>query len=119
LDGHAWHYSTTLPLVIAHLLYRSLATLQDEDEVEHYFNYMGLLASEGTYDRMNLLKSMHIPAHVILLLASQENDDPKVCICLLNGHDGVEYCHLQSRAEKLCKAEPSHAGGTAVKLLPS
>eukprot|EP00200_Dunaliella_tertiolecta_P002081 CAMPEP_0202343270 /NCGR_PEP_ID=MMETSP1126-20121109/3466_1 /ASSEMBLY_ACC=CAM_ASM_000457 /TAXON_ID=3047 /ORGANISM="Dunaliella tertiolecta, Strain CCMP1320" /LENGTH=163 /DNA_ID=CAMNT_0048934321 /DNA_START=130 /DNA_END=621 /DNA_ORIENTATION=- len=59
----------------------------DEDEVEHYFNYMGLLATEGTYDRMNLLKSMHDPAHVILLLACQENDDPKIAELLAAGVD--------------------------------
>ncbi|KAF5830818.1 hypothetical protein DUNSADRAFT_13988 [Dunaliella salina] len=59
----------------------------DADEVEHYFNYMGLLATEGTYDRMNLLKSMHHPAHVILLLASQENDDPKIAELLAAGAD--------------------------------
>jgi hypothetical protein len=27
------------------------------DDVEHYFNYMGMLAVEGTYDRMELMLS--------------------------------------------------------------
>ena len=27
----------------------------DQDDVEHYFNYMGMLATEGTYDRLNRL----------------------------------------------------------------
>lgn len=51
----------------------------DKDEVEHYFNYMGCLATEGTYDRMEALLAggLH-PANVILLLASAENDAPKV-----------------------------------------
>jgi len=53
----------------------------DKDEVEHYFNYMGCLATEGTYDRMEaLLTSGLHPANVILLLAAQENDTPKVCV---------------------------------------
>jgi len=39
---------------------------------------MGFQAAEGSYDRMDLLKSMHSPAHVILLLACEENDQPKV-----------------------------------------
>ena len=52
----------------------------DKDEVEHYFNYMGCLATEGSYDRMeSLLNTGMHPANVILLLASQENDLPKVC----------------------------------------
>lgn len=38
----------------------------------------GCLATEGTYDRMELLLEKHHPGNVILLLASQENDDPKV-----------------------------------------
>jgi hypothetical protein len=49
------------------------------DDVEQYFNYMGFLATEGTYDRMEaLLNSGLHPIDVILLLACSEGDTPKV-----------------------------------------
>ncbi|KAF8058064.1 hypothetical protein HT031_005724 [Scenedesmus sp. PABB004] len=49
------------------------------DDVEHYFNYMGMLAVEGTYDRMEaMLGSGLDPVDVLLLMASSENDAPKV-----------------------------------------
>jgi len=51
----------------------------DYDDVEQYFNYMGFLAEEGTYDRMEaMLKSGLHPIDVILLLAASENDTPKI-----------------------------------------
>jgi hypothetical protein len=51
----------------------------DADDVEHYFNYMGMLAVEGTYDRMYAQRDAGIhPADVLLLWACQENDAPKV-----------------------------------------
>lgn len=44
-----------------------------------YFNYMGMLATEGTYDKMNLLLDQGIhPVDILLLMASSEGDDPKV-----------------------------------------
>lgn len=49
------------------------------DDVEHYFNYMGMLAVEGTYDRMEeMLSSGLDPVDVLLLMACSENDLPKV-----------------------------------------
>lgn len=49
------------------------------DDVEQYFNYMGMLATEGTYDRMEaLLGSGLHPVDVLLLMAASENDTPKV-----------------------------------------
>jgi len=50
-------------------------------QVEHYFNYMGMLAVEGTYDRMEaMLASGLEPVDVLLLMAASENDAPKVRI---------------------------------------
>eukprot|EP00199_Chlamydomonas_sp_CCMP681_P003170 CAMPEP_0119101148 /NCGR_PEP_ID=MMETSP1180-20130426/273_1 /TAXON_ID=3052 ORGANISM="Chlamydomonas cf sp, Strain CCMP681" /NCGR_SAMPLE_ID=MMETSP1180 /ASSEMBLY_ACC=CAM_ASM_000741 /LENGTH=170 /DNA_ID=CAMNT_0007085211 /DNA_START=44 /DNA_END=556 /DNA_ORIENTATION=- len=58
------------------------------DDVEQYFNYMGFLAEEGTYDRMEaLLKSGLHPIDVILVLACMENDTPKVGEILNAGAD--------------------------------
>eukprot|EP00775_Hariotina_reticulata_P013492 gene13492-13617_t len=49
------------------------------DDVEHYFNYMGMLAVEGTYDRMELMLSSGLePVDVLLLMAASEDDTPKV-----------------------------------------
>uniref|UniRef100_A0A7S3QK50 Uncharacterized protein n=1 Tax=Dunaliella tertiolecta TaxID=3047 RepID=A0A7S3QK50_DUNTE len=50
----------------------------DKDEVLLYFDYIGLLATEGSYDMMNELLEIHSPGNVILLLAARENDAPKV-----------------------------------------
>jgi len=50
----------------------------EEVDVEYYFNYMGLLAVEGSYDRMYALLETGIhPADAILLFASAEGDTPK------------------------------------------
>lgn len=50
-----------------------------KDDVEHYFNYMGMLATEGTYDRMEAMMSTGLdPVDVLLLMACAENDTPKV-----------------------------------------
>ncbi|GBF88821.1 hypothetical protein Rsub_01722 [Raphidocelis subcapitata] len=58
------------------------------DDVEHYFNYMGCLAEEGTYDRMEELMGSGLePVDVILLLAAAENDDPKIEELLAAGAD--------------------------------
>lgn len=60
----------------------------DRDDVEHYFNYMGCLAVEGTYDRMNaLIESGKHPIDIILLFASAEGDTPKIEEILKAGAD--------------------------------
>ncbi|XP_072958175.1 protein LHCP TRANSLOCATION DEFECT-like [Typha angustifolia] len=51
----------------------------DRDDVEQYFNYMGMLAVEGTYDKMEALLSQNIhPVDILLMLASSEGDTPKI-----------------------------------------
>ncbi|MCO5568128.1 hypothetical protein L7F22_021824 [Adiantum nelumboides] len=51
----------------------------DRDDVEQYFNYMGMLATEGTYDKMEALLSKGIhPVDILLLLAASEGDKPKI-----------------------------------------
>ncbi|XP_057433390.1 protein LHCP TRANSLOCATION DEFECT [Lotus japonicus] len=51
----------------------------DRDDVEQYFNYMGMLAVEGTYDKMEALLSQKIhPVDILLLLAASEGDMPKI-----------------------------------------
>lgn len=49
------------------------------DDVEQYFNYMGMLAVDGSYDRMEQYIDMKLhPIDILLLWASAEGDDPKV-----------------------------------------
>lgn len=48
------------------------------EDVEFYFNYMGMLAVEGTYDRMYKMMENMAPVDTILLMACSENDSPKV-----------------------------------------
>lgn len=44
-----------------------------------YFNYMGMLAVEGSYDKMEALLRQNIhPVDILLMLASQEGDKPKI-----------------------------------------
>lgn len=51
----------------------------DRDDVEQYFNYMGMLAVEGTYDKMEALLSLNIqPVDILLMMASSEGDQPKI-----------------------------------------
>ncbi|KAI3825791.1 hypothetical protein L1987_07432 [Smallanthus sonchifolius] len=51
----------------------------DRDDVEQYFNYMGMLAVEGTYDKMEALLSQNIhPVDILLMMASSEGDKPKI-----------------------------------------
>uniref|UniRef100_A0A7S0WZA6 Uncharacterized protein n=1 Tax=Chlamydomonas leiostraca TaxID=1034604 RepID=A0A7S0WZA6_9CHLO len=58
----------------------------DYDDLEAYFNYMGFLAVEGTYDNMEkLLKHAGHPIDAILVLACIENDTPKVAEILEAG----------------------------------
>jgi ankyrin repeat protein len=56
--------------------------------VEDYFNYMGMLAAEGTYDRLEkMLESELEPVDLLLLMACSENDAPKVEELLRAGAD--------------------------------
>jgi len=51
---------------------------------------MGMLATEGTYDKMNVLLNQGIPAvDILLLMASSEGDQPKVEELLGAGADGT------------------------------
>ncbi|XP_010694198.2 protein LHCP TRANSLOCATION DEFECT [Beta vulgaris subsp. vulgaris] len=51
----------------------------DRDDVEQYFNYMGMLAVEGSYDKMEALLNQDIhPVDILLLMASSEGDKPKI-----------------------------------------
>ncbi|CAH9112372.1 unnamed protein product [Cuscuta epithymum] len=60
----------------------------DRDDVEQYFNYMGMLAVEGSYDKMEALLKQDIhPVDVLLLLAASEGDQPKVQELLTAGAD--------------------------------
>ena len=44
-----------------------------------YFNYMGMLAVEGTYDKMETLLSQNIhPVDILLMMAASEGDKPKI-----------------------------------------
>ena len=44
-----------------------------------YFNYMGMLAVEGTYDKMEALLSQNIhPVDILLMMAASEGDQPKI-----------------------------------------
>ncbi|KAK3014502.1 hypothetical protein RJ639_009405, partial [Escallonia herrerae] len=48
-------------------------------EINKYFNYMGMLAVEGTYDKMNALLSQNIhPVDILLMMAASEGDKPKI-----------------------------------------
>ncbi|XP_055808887.1 protein LHCP TRANSLOCATION DEFECT [Solanum dulcamara] len=62
----------------------------DRDDVEQYFNYMGMLAVEGTYDKMEALLSQNIhPVDILLLMASTEGDLPKIEELLKAGADST------------------------------
>ncbi|XP_042494547.1 protein LHCP TRANSLOCATION DEFECT [Macadamia integrifolia] len=51
----------------------------DRDDVEQYFNYMGMLAVEGTYEKMEALLSQNIhPVDILLMMAASEGDKPKI-----------------------------------------
>ncbi|KAG7675197.1 hypothetical protein KSW81_002699 [Nannochloris sp. 'desiccata'] len=50
-----------------------------DEEVTEYFNYMGMLAEEGTYDRLEeMLASGAHPCDLLLLMSAKEGDTPKV-----------------------------------------
>ncbi|XP_017238623.1 protein LHCP TRANSLOCATION DEFECT [Daucus carota subsp. sativus] len=60
----------------------------DRDDVEQYFNYMGMLAVEGTYDKMEALLNQKIhPVDILLILAATEGDKPKIEELLRAGAD--------------------------------
>ena len=60
----------------------------DEQEVDDYFNYMGMLASDGNYDRLEEYKSTGLECvDLLLLMASSEDDTPKVEELLEAGAD--------------------------------
>ncbi|KAG8386148.1 hypothetical protein BUALT_Bualt03G0119000 [Buddleja alternifolia] len=60
----------------------------DRDDVEQYFNYMGMLAVEGSYDKMEDLLNQNIhPVDILLLLAATEGDKPKIEELLRAGAD--------------------------------
>ncbi|KAG7594788.1 Ankyrin repeat, partial [Arabidopsis thaliana x Arabidopsis arenosa] len=60
----------------------------DRDDVEQYFNYMGMLAVEGTYSKMEALLSLNIhPVDILLMLAATEGDRPKIEELLKAGAD--------------------------------
>lgn len=51
----------------------------DMQEVEDYFNYMGMLAAEGNYDSLDVLMESGLePVDLLLLMACSEDDFPKV-----------------------------------------
>ncbi|CAA3006713.1 LHCP TRANSLOCATION DEFECT [Olea europaea subsp. europaea] len=60
----------------------------DRDDVEQYFNYMGMLAVEGTYDKMEALLNQNIhPVDILLMMAASEGDKPKIEELLRAGAD--------------------------------
>lgn len=57
-------------------------------DVQDYFMYMGMLASEGTYDRCEAMLASGIhPCDLLLLMACTEGDDGKVNELLEAGAD--------------------------------
>ncbi|KAG8492584.1 hypothetical protein CXB51_010011 [Gossypium anomalum] len=47
--------------------------------MKYYFNYMGMLAVEGSYDKMEALLNQNIhPVDILLMLAASEGDKPKI-----------------------------------------
>ncbi|CAA7032399.1 unnamed protein product [Microthlaspi erraticum] len=60
----------------------------DKDDIEQCVNYMGMLAFEGTYDKMEALFNQNIhPVDIMLLLAASEGDKPKIEELLRSGAD--------------------------------
>ncbi|EOY12458.1 Ankyrin repeat family protein [Theobroma cacao] len=57
-----------------------LEDMVDEGVEENmYFNYMGMLAVEGSYDKMEALLNQNIhPVDILLMLAASEGDKPKI-----------------------------------------
>lgn len=65
----------------------------DYDDIEQYFNYMGILAIEGSYDSMEAMIASGLPSiDVLLIMAVKEGDVPKVEELLKAGADtSVEW----------------------------
>ena len=63
------------------------------DDIEQYFNYMGILAIEGSYDSMEAMIASGLPSiDVLLIMAVKEGDVPKVEELLKAGADtSVEW----------------------------
>ncbi|KAK9823898.1 hypothetical protein WJX72_006248 [[Myrmecia] bisecta] len=60
------------------------------DDVEQYFNYMGMLADVGSYDIINELNASGLaPVDILLIMAAGENDTPKVAELLRAGADAT------------------------------
>eukprot|EP00740_Mantoniella_antarctica_P006781 CAMPEP_0181363448 /NCGR_PEP_ID=MMETSP1106-20121128/8747_1 /TAXON_ID=81844 /ORGANISM="Mantoniella antarctica, Strain SL-175" /LENGTH=162 /DNA_ID=CAMNT_0023477873 /DNA_START=51 /DNA_END=539 /DNA_ORIENTATION=- len=60
----------------------------EPEDVGYYFNYMGILAVEGSNDRMDkLVESGKHPIDIILLFAAAEGDVPKIEEILEAGAD--------------------------------
>ncbi|CAK9138062.1 unnamed protein product [Ilex paraguariensis] len=58
------------------------------DPKQSYFNYMGMLAVEGSYDKMEALLSLNIhPVDILLMMAASEGDKPKLEELLRAGAD--------------------------------
>jgi hypothetical protein len=78
-----------------------------EDDVEQYFNYMGMLAEQGSYDALeSVLKSGLHPADILLLWAAKENDTPKTAELLRAGADaGVKDADGKTAADLTTEAE--------------
>ena len=59
-----------------------------DDDVNFYFEYMGMLAVDGDYGRLDRMKSAGLDAvDLLLLMAAGENDAPKVAEMLRAGAD--------------------------------
>ncbi|CAI9773446.1 unnamed protein product [Fraxinus pennsylvanica] len=79
----------------------------DRDDVEQYFNYMGMLAVEGTYDKMEALLNQNIhPVDILLMMAASEGDKPKIEELLRAGADyTVKDSEGRSALEKAASDE--------------
>ncbi|KAJ0047134.1 hypothetical protein Pint_04196 [Pistacia integerrima] len=67
-------------MTLIEMMLSSVLSITEETIVAlQYFNYMGMLAVEGTYDKMEALLSQNIhPVDILLMLAASEGDKPKI-----------------------------------------
>ena len=83
----------------------------EAEDVEYYFNYMGILAEEGSNDRMDkLIEAGKHPIDIILLFAAAEGDVPKIEEILeagadpkitdLDGKTPIELAGINNEAKK-------------------
>jgi hypothetical protein len=77
------------------------------EDVEYYFNYMGMLATEGTYDRLEAMLAQGLaPVDLLLLMAASENDSPKLEELVGAGADlGVKDLNGKSALQLATKPE--------------